>query len=141
MLVETFSLRNIVDSGKYSRGNRDSKPGFQAPCSANDGSVPMPQPNPSIVPVRGPRRAGMNFEYSHYPSIMSNRMPFRGMNRCLVRNCVETPFIPAKAGIQDQPFPVCNSPLWVPASAGTNGGTVVVERWIDWLHAGRPLRK
>ena len=63
----------------------------------------------------------MNFEYSHYLSIMSNRMPFLGMSGCMGWNCVSTPFIPAKAEIQDQPIPVCNLPLWVPASAGTNG--------------------
>jgi hypothetical protein len=30
MVVETFSARKIVDSGKYARGSCDSKPGFQA---------------------------------------------------------------------------------------------------------------
>ena len=30
MLLETFSLRYIVESGKYARGSSDSRPGFQA---------------------------------------------------------------------------------------------------------------
>src|SRR5450830_1939158 len=39
MLVEMFSLLNIVESGKYSRGNSDSKPGFQGPYSAGCCSI------------------------------------------------------------------------------------------------------
>src|SRR5450755_57743 len=39
MPVETFSLLNIVESGKYSRGNSDSKPGLQAPYSAGCCSI------------------------------------------------------------------------------------------------------
>jgi hypothetical protein len=39
MLVETFSFLNIVERDKYSRGNCDSKPGFQAPYSAGSGSI------------------------------------------------------------------------------------------------------
>ena len=35
--VETLSLRNIVESGKYSRGTSNSKPGFQAPNSVDCG--------------------------------------------------------------------------------------------------------
>src|ERR1017187_9043411 len=50
MLVETFSLMNIVESGKYSRGNCDSKPGYQAPYSAGSGSIIIAHP-PVLVTV------------------------------------------------------------------------------------------
>src|ERR1039458_8367722 len=57
MLVETFSLLNIVESGKYSRGNSDSKPGFQAPYSAGCCSIVI-----AHAPVVGSFQANLNFQ-------------------------------------------------------------------------------
>jgi hypothetical protein len=63
----------------------------------------------------------MNFEYSHYLSIMSNRMPFLGMSgRYGLELCILRSF-PRKQKSRANYFHVCNLPLWVPASAGTNG--------------------
>jgi hypothetical protein len=43
MTVDTFSLLKIVESGKYSGGNSDSKPGFQGPYSAGSGLILIAQ--------------------------------------------------------------------------------------------------
>src|SRR5215471_7383801 len=43
-LVVTFSARNIVASGKYSRGSCDSKPGFHAECFSDGELIFMAQP-------------------------------------------------------------------------------------------------
>jgi hypothetical protein len=65
----------------------------------------------------------MNFEYSHYLSIMSNRMPFLGMSGCMGWNCVSTPFIPAKAEIQDQPISRLQFAALGPRVRGDERGT------------------
>src|SRR4029077_11110396 len=39
ILVETFSILNIVERGRYSRGISDSNPGCQEPYSAESGSM------------------------------------------------------------------------------------------------------
>jgi hypothetical protein len=55
MLLETFSFLNIVERGKYSRGNCDSKPGFQAPYSAGSGSILMALSYPLVLSQNEPR--------------------------------------------------------------------------------------
>src|ERR1700756_1665783 len=54
MLVETFSILNIVERGRYSGGISDSSPGCQEPYSAESGSMVIAEmssfdPVPSFV--------------------------------------------------------------------------------------------
>ena len=65
MLVETFSLMNIVESGKYSRGNCDSKPGSQAPYSTGSGSIIIAHP-PVLVNVSNKSESSAAFPIASY---------------------------------------------------------------------------
>jgi hypothetical protein len=45
----TFSARNIVASGKYSRGSCDSRPGFHAVCFSDGELIFMAQPGTGLL--------------------------------------------------------------------------------------------